>query len=112
MISNKLPRVSRLCGGANYTWRFELKLRSQHFILLIRENRTQISRIGVSFSKRYVPLSVVRSSVRRQVKELFRKSRGQIKSRDVVVRATQKILKTDLKDAKEELKQLWERVLR
>jgi ribonuclease P protein component len=59
-----------------------------------------------------VPLSVVRSSVRRQVKELFRKSRGQIKSRDVVVRATQKILKTDLKDAKEELKQLWERVLR
>jgi hypothetical protein len=29
-----------------------------------------------------------------------------------VVRATQKILKTDLKDAKEELKQLWVRVLK
>jgi large subunit ribosomal protein L34 len=104
--------ASRLCGGANYIGRFELRLRSRHFILLSRESSTQISRIGVSFSKRYVPLSVVRSSVRRQVKELFRKSREQIKSRDVVVRATQKILKTDLKDAKEELKQLWERVLR
>ncbi len=112
MISNKLPRASRLYGVANYTGRFKVKLRSEHFILLLRENRTNTSRIGVAFSKKYVPLSVVRSRVRRQVKELFRKSRGQIKSTDVVVRATQKILKTDLKDAKNELKQLWVRVLK
>ncbi|MDA0237630.1 MAG: ribonuclease P protein component [Proteobacteria bacterium] len=112
MISNKLPREVRLCGSANYKGRFELKLRSQHFILLLRENRTHISRIGVSFSKKYVPLSVTRSAVRRQVKELFRKSRGHIRSTDVVVRATQKILKTDLKGAQEELKQLWVRVLK
>jgi len=107
VIVNKLPSESRLCGGANYSGRFPSRHRSGHFILLSRENNLPISRIGVSLSKKNIPLAVVRNRVRRQVKELFRTSKSAMKSKDVVIRATRKIIKSDLVVIKRELEQLW-----
>ena len=107
MISSKLPRESRLCGAANYTGRFAAKIRSGHFILLSRENSAPIGRIGVSLSKKHIPLAVVRNRVRRHVKELFRTSDCLARSEDLVIRATKKIMKADLVAIKLELTQLW-----
>ncbi|MDC1310826.1 ribonuclease P protein component [Burkholderiales bacterium] len=107
MSTNKLPRESRLCGSANYTGRFTSKLRSGHFILLSRESSAPISRIGVSLSKKHIPLAVVRTRVRRQVKELFRTSRCSMNPKDFVIRATRRITKTELVVVKHELKELW-----
>jgi ribonuclease P protein component len=107
LISKKLPRESRLCGTANYTGRFASKRRSQHFILLSKSNDTPFGRIGVSLSKKYIPLAVVRNRVRRQAKELFRTSDSLNKPEDLVLRATKKIMKADLAAVKLELKQLW-----
>jgi ribonuclease P protein component len=107
LILNKLPREARLCGAANYTGRFASKRRSRHFILLSRSNNASIGRIGVSLSKKYIPLAVVRNRIRRQAKELFRTSDSLNKPQDLVLRAIKKIMKADLAAVKLELKQLW-----
>ena len=78
-----------------------------HFILLSRENSAPIGRIGVSLSKKHIPLAVVRNRVRRHVKELFRTSDCLARSEDLVIRATKKIMKADLVAIKLELTQLW-----
>ena len=105
MISCKLPRECRLSGGSNYTGHFDSKTRSKHFIILSRKNSASTSRIGVSLSKKYIPLAVTRSVLRRQIKESFRK-KSKIEPLDVVVRATQKIVKLNLRDARAELDRL------
>ena len=96
-----------MCGAANYTGRFASKRRSQHFILLSRGNSASSGRIGVSLSKKYIPLAVVRNRVRRQAKELFRTSDSLNKPEDLVLRAIRKIRKADLAAVNLELKQLW-----
>lgn len=106
MISCKLPRECRLSGGSNYTGHFDSKTRSKHFIILSRKNSAFTSRIGVSLSKKYIPLAVTRSVLRRQIKESFRRKKSKIESLDVVVRATQKIVKLNLRDARAELDRL------
>ena len=109
MISCKLPRECRLSGGSNYTGHFDSKTRSKHFIILSRKNSASTSRIGVSLSKKYIPLAVTRSVLRRQIKESFRR-KSKIEPLDVVVRATQKIVKLNLRDARAELDRLLRRI--
>lgn len=79
-----------------------LKQRAQSnlwFAIHSQSNSVGCARLGVTVSKRVVPKSVQRNSIKRMVRECFRKQDRQGVERDVVIRLRKPLLKKDRANA-------------
>ena len=55
-------------------------------LIQVRENGLDLSRLGLIVPKRFLPLSVDRNLMKRQVREWFRLRQAALRGRDVLVR--------------------------
>ena len=70
------------------------------FLFLSKKNGTDIARLGLAISKKYIKKSVDRNRIKRIVRESFRLQKKNLKGTDVVVLLKKGINKKRLKEIK------------
>lgn len=87
--NQRYPSSHRLLRSEDYDLVFsenEFKHRNSSLLFLAKANQQGFNRLGVVVSKKNVPLAVDRNSIKRQIRECFRRLPGDRDSgRDVVV---------------------------
>jgi ribonuclease P protein component len=75
-MQQNFPKLSRLRKSWEYqhVWKMGCKLHTPHFILLLANNSLNVSRLGLTVSRK-VGNAVVRNRVKRQLREFFRLSK-------------------------------------
>ncbi|MFL6580319.1 MAG: ribonuclease P protein component [Burkholderiales bacterium] len=102
-----MPRKSSLCGEAEFTGKFAARREGQFFVVLSRRSPPGgQARLGIVVGRHVAPRSVARSLIKRTVREVFRRIRGQLGSVDVVVRVRKPAGPPDLPAARHELERL------
>jgi ribonuclease P protein component len=84
--TERFPKSARLRKRAEFLKlsRFGQKLHSANFVIISRANDAPESRLGITVSGK-VGNSVTRNRIKRQVREFFRRRRGLLPGRDVLV---------------------------
>lgn len=108
MHSARFPRHARLLNGSDFNQVFDKSVRSsdQYFTVLARPNNLEQARLGMAISKRRVKLSVVRSRLKRIVRENFRLTQQNV-SADYVVLAGKQCAKATNQELRESLEKHW-----
>ncbi|MAJ91840.1 MAG: ribonuclease P protein component [Legionellales bacterium] len=70
------------------------------FLFLSKKNGTDIARLGLAISKKYIKKSVDRNRIKRIVRESFRLQKKNLKGIDVVVLLKKEINKRRIKEIK------------
>ncbi len=86
-ISEGFPHAVRIVRTSDYRMLYKTgrKIYSERFVLFIRENGLGRHRLGITVSRK-VGGAVVRNRIKRLLREIFRKSYGEIpKQLDIVV---------------------------
>ena len=96
MKKNSFPRVARLTNTSDFLGKFEGRDYTSNFVVLSRENKVGIARVGAAISKKRVPLAVVRNLIKRTVRENFRTLFPSPRGVDLVIRPTKGIKKKDI----------------
>ncbi|MFL2555778.1 MAG: ribonuclease P protein component [Gammaproteobacteria bacterium] len=65
--------------------------------IFVKKNGTDIARLGLAISKKYIKKSVDRNRIKRIVRESFRLQKKNLKGIDVVVLLKRKLIKDALK---------------
>ena len=103
----KLPRLARLRGGAHFTGRFSARRQGRFFIVLARNNPGgKSARLGIVIGRRIAPSAVVRSTMKRMVREVFRHLRSELGKTDYVVRVRKPAVREEMVEARGELQSL------
>ena len=107
LMTRRFTRASRLNDGASFTGRFSGRLRGKAILILFRPNRVGHHRLGLAISKKYAALAVVRNSIKRGVREIFRTQPIKGSALDIVVRPYRPVNKADIVSVKRELSRMW-----
>ena len=103
----KLPRLARLHGGTHFTGAFSARRQGRFFIVLTRNNPGgRSARLGIVISRRTAPSAVVRSAVKRVVRDVFRHLRGDLGTTDFVVKVRRPAIREEMAEARCELQRL------
>jgi ribonuclease P protein component len=86
----------------------DFKASNKTFLLLAKENKTLIARIGVAQKKKNTKLAVHRNSIKRKIKESFRERLDFLKPMDYVVLVKRNLVPNDI-DLEEDLKMIWDK---
>lgn len=86
----------------------DFRASNKTFLLLAKENKTKVARIGVAQRKKNTKLAVHRNSIKRKIKESFRERLDFLKPMDYVVLVKRSIIPKD-KDLDEDLRLIWEK---
>jgi ribonuclease P protein component len=83
------PRANRLTSGAEFRYVFEgaSRVNAGLLTLLARPNCLGYPRLGLAVPKKHLRSAAARNRVKRQVRESFRRHKGELDSLDVVVLA-------------------------
>jgi|TARA_B110000438_G_scaffold293682_1_gene333951 ribonuclease P protein component len=86
----------------------DFKASNKTFLLLAKENKMPIARIGVAQKKKNTKLAVHRNSIKRKIKESFRERLDFLKPMDYVVLVKRNLVPDDI-DLEEDLKMIWDK---
>ncbi len=106
-MTRRFTRASRLNDGASFTGRFSGRLRGKAILILFRPNRVGHHRLGLAISKKYVALAVVRNSIKRTAREIFRTQPIEGPALDIVVRPHRPVNKVDVASISKDLSRMW-----
>lgn len=81
-----------------------------HHLLALYHKNTKTTKLGVSISKRKVPLSVTRNRLKRLVKESFRHHQHQLPPCHIIVVATKSTNKASQQEIMQCLNTLWKKI--
>lgn len=105
-----LPRVIRLRGAAHFTGVFPQRFHGSYFLVLARTiHSSQAACLGIVVSRKVAPRAVDRASLRRLVREEFRKLRQELAPVDFIVRPRRPIARVERAKARAELQSLLQR---
>ncbi|WP_199506977.1 MULTISPECIES: ribonuclease P protein component [unclassified Psychrobacter] len=62
----------------------ERKLHQTHLMAFVRDNEAEHARLGMAITKRKVPTAVMRNTLKRHIRESFRKKNSLLKNKDIV----------------------------
>ncbi len=103
----KLPRKARLSGGAHFCGAYSAKRQGRFFIVLVRNNTGgENARLGIVIGRRTASKAVVRSAMKRLVREVFRHLRKDLGTSDFVVRVRRPVVGEEIHEARGELQSL------
>jgi len=105
MKSFSFPKNERLLNRKDFVNlnRSGKRHRTEHFTVLLKENRLTITRLGITVSKR-IGNAVRRNRIKRLIREFFRLNKGSSqKGCDVVIIANRGAHELFLKDVEKEL---------
>lgn len=92
-MDSRFSSENRLLTPAQYQAVFNSAQRSsdRNFLVLAKENRLAVARLGLAISKKRVPRAVDRNRIRRLIRESFRNSKANLSGMDIVVLAQKDI---------------------
>lgn len=103
----KLPRLARLHGGTHFTGAFSTRRQGRFFIVFTRNNPGgRSARLGIVVARRTAPSAVVRSAMKRLIREVFRHRRRDLGTTDYVVRVRRPAVREEMAEARGELQDL------
>lgn len=85
--SKGFPRHLRLRSHRDFqtVYRQGKKISNHYFILWVCSNHLQHPRLGMSVSKRHIPLAVQRNRIKRLIRESFRVHQALLPALDIIV---------------------------
>jgi ribonuclease P protein component len=96
-----------LHGGTHFTGAFSAKRQGRFFTVLTRNNPGgKCARLGIVIGRRTAPSAVVRSAMKRLVREVFRHLRSDLGTTDFVVRVRKPAIREEMAEARGELQSL------
>ncbi|MBU65331.1 MAG: ribonuclease P protein component [Cupriavidus sp.] len=97
MSTHAFPKAARLTKTDEFSSVFALRprRRSTHFVLYVRANGQEQSRLGIVVGKKFAPRAAERNLVKRMVRELFRSRQAQFAGRDILLRLQAKFARAD-----------------
>jgi ribonuclease P protein component len=102
-----LPFSRRLRGKAEFEKLLKGRYTANQWLAVYkRENRLEISRLGMIVSKRLLPRAVQRNRVKRMIRESFRHQFSGIGGMDIVVRLRRPLYRETLPEGRAALDQL------
>ncbi|MFN0041281.1 MAG: ribonuclease P protein component [Burkholderiales bacterium] len=102
------PRQAKLRGGSEFGGKFPWRRQGRLILVLARKNPLGgRGRLGMVIGKRSVSRAVDRSSMKRAIREAFRRRRAQLGALDVVIRMRQSAGLKDLPEVRTELDQFF-----
>ncbi len=113
-ITTGFPRQHRLLSPSEFKPLFDQpqwRASSQHFLLLVSENRRAAPRLGIVIGKRRVKRAVDRNLLRRLIRESFRHRTAELAGLDVVVLVRADLRHPDKRQIAEELDKVWAKLL-
>nr|WP_285846520.1 ribonuclease P protein component [Cupriavidus pauculus] len=95
--THAFPKAARLTKTDEFSSVFALRprRRSTHFVLYVRANGQEQSRLGIVVGKKFAPRAAERNLVKRMVRELFRSRQAQFAGRDILLRLQAKFARAD-----------------
>jgi len=104
----------RLSKASDYQYVFDSAYRSvdSSFLVLARNNARRIPRLGLAISKKNLGLAVKRNSIKRLVRESFRRRQQDLAGMDIVVLSQKRIHKTSNRDLRKSLKLHWDKIIK
>jgi len=95
--THAFPKAARLTKTDEFSSVFALRPRhrSTHFVLYVRANGQEQSRLGIVVGKKFAPRAAERNLVKRMVRELFRSRQAQFAGRDILLRLQAKFARAD-----------------
>ncbi|HEX4985917.1 MAG TPA: ribonuclease P protein component [Burkholderiales bacterium] len=103
----RLPRQAKLRGRVQFTGSFASRRQGKFFVVSRRSSPPGgPARLGIVIGRQTAPLAVVRSRMKRLIREVFRRVRQDLGSVDVVVRVRRPAAGLELAAARNELKEL------
>ncbi|MBT8115127.1 MAG: ribonuclease P protein component [Arenicella sp.] len=85
---------------------------SEHHVFNIAANQKQLTRLGVTVSRKVSRLAVVRNRLRRQIKEFYRLHQHDLQDADLVISAKPSCATATVKQQTDSLQQLWTKVMK
>lgn len=106
------PATARLARGGDFDRVFAegRRVATASFTALYRRNGLPYSRLGLAVSRKHLRRAVARNTVRRLVREHFRRRRGEFPGLDVVVLSRPPVAEADRRRLHRELEQLCDRL--
>lgn len=112
--SRQFPRSHRLLRPAEFKPLFDnpqWRASSQHFLLLVSENRLAAARLGIVIGKRRVKRAVDRNLLRRLMRESFRHLGPELVGLDIVILVRANMDHPDKSAVTAELGKVWSKLL-
>jgi ribonuclease P protein component len=81
-----------------------------HFVILSRANGLDRGRLGLAISGRHIASAVKRNTVKRVIRESFRRHRAALKGLDIVVMAQSATGRADKRTLAASLARLWRKL--
>lgn len=86
-LNQGFTKAQRLLSPAQFRQVFDApmrKLHQAHLMAFVRPNELSHARIGMAITKKKVPTAVARNTIKRHIREQFRKRAAEIESLDIV----------------------------
>ncbi len=108
--TGSFSRHNRLLTPAQYSSVFEKPYKRHHayLLILVRENNSQQTRLGLAVAKKNIKLAVRRNRFKRIVRESFRLHKVQLAGLDIVVLAKQAANQATSQQIRIVLEQQWQ----
>lgn len=109
------PKAVRLLTTSDYSQVFDdvkLRVSSQNFLILAREQTSPLNRLGIIAAKKNVKLAVQRNRLKRLLRESFRNERSTLPEFDMVVLVKKNADKFSNDIIFDELNYLWRKFRR
>lgn len=112
MVTFEFNRESRLLTPGHFKNVFDNASRfsSQHFTILITQNKSGDNRLGLAIAKKRVKLAVQRNRVKRLVRESFRLNQQKLPSIDMVVMVKSGIDKLENDAINQQIENIWRKI--
>lgn len=110
---NSFPKSIRLLNAKDYSDVFssvDLKLSTQYFLCLAKQNSLPYPRLGIIVAKKNVRLAVNRNKIKRLLRESFRINKHQIPSCDIVMLAKHSSNNAEAEKLNKELEYVWRKL--
>jgi|TARA_B110000438_G_scaffold235711_1_gene232546 ribonuclease P protein component len=105
LVDNRFQRFNRIFSAHGYRKVFSggLRSRGKFFLVIFKPNINQQTKLGLAVSKKYCRLAIQRNTIKRIIRESFRKNKDKLQGFDIVVlnnklthTVNQQSLRTDL----------------
>ena len=109
------PKAVRLLTASDYSNVFQdvqLRVSSQNFLILAKDQKSETARLGIIVAKKNVKLAVQRNRIKRLLRESFRNERESLPKLDIIVLAKKGANQTDNPAIFVEFDYLWRKLKR
>lgn len=109
------PKAVRLLTASDYSNVFQdvhYRASSQHFLILSKDQKSELRRLGIIVAKKNVKLAVQRNRIKRLIRESFRAEREKLPALDLIVLVKKGCDQLENKDLYLELDYVWRKLIR